>query len=382
MTAPPTLLCTATFPANTGFAWDFIERLYARMANRLASSGVRTFVAYPEIVEPPGTLSGSAAIPVVLDTEQRSRSARARMADFVRRENVQVVYFTDRPLWSLWYRSLRRAGVRRIVVHDHTSGERIVPTGARRAIKRAAVNLPGVAADVVIAVSDFVAERDKAVTLIAPEKIRRVWNGVDEVPPGSEDDRPDIRSLLGVSSDTAVIGCACRATRDKGVDVLFRAFDLAGASSDKSAVLAYVGTGPAFNELAALRSGLSRGAQIHMVGYQPGAASLLRTANVCAVPSVWQDAFPLAVLEMMARGRAVVATRVGGVPEMIEDSVSGILVPPGDHNALAQALTRVLASPRLQNNLGHAARQRASRLFTADGQISEMLAMFQDVFTT
>jgi glycosyltransferase involved in cell wall biosynthesis len=249
-------------------------------------------------------------------------------------------------------------------------------------IKRAAVNLPGVAADIVIAVSDFVAGRDKAVTLLAPEKIRRVWNGVDEVEPGSEDDRPDIRSLLGLSPDTAVIGCACRATRDKGVDVLFKAFDRVPSSPDKPAVLAYIGTGPKFNELAELRSGLACGARIYMVGYQPGAAALLRTASVCAVPSVWQDAFPLAVLEMMARGRAVVATRVGGVPEMIEDSVSGILVPPDDVGALAQALTRVLASPQQQNALGRAARQRASRLFSADRQISEMLGMFQDVFST
>jgi glycosyltransferase involved in cell wall biosynthesis len=379
--APPTLLCTATFPANTGFAWDFIERLYARMANRLESDGVRTLVAYPEIGEPPLSLAGSAAIPVVLDTELRNGIGRIKVAEFVRRENVQVVYFTDRPLWSPWYSSLRRAGVRRIIVHDHTSGERTVPRGVRRAIKRAIVNCPGFAADVVIAVSDFVAERDKAVTLIASDKIRRVWNGVDEIPAGSEDERHDIRSALGLGADALVIGCACRATRDKGVDVLFKAFDQAIQASDTPAVLVYIGAGPAFDDLAALRSSLTCASRIHMMGYLPGAATLLRTADVCAVPSVWQDAFPLAVLEMMARGRAVVATRVGGVPEMIEHSVSGILVAPDDVDALANALTTVLASADLRNDLGRAARRRASQLFTAERQVSEMLNTFQDVFS-
>lgn len=371
-----------TFPANTGFAWDFIERLYARMANELLANGVRTMVAYPEIGEPPRTLARSAAIPVVLDTLLQSRSARSRMAEFVRTENVQVVYFTDRPLWSVWYRFLRQAGVRRIIVHDHTSGARTVPTGIRRAVKHVMVNLPGVAADVVIAVSEFVAQRDRAVALLSPDKVRRVWNGVDPIPPDTEQHDPDVRALLQIGADEAVIGCACRATPEKGVNVLFKAFDRLCRASAPPATLVYIGTGPSFKELAELRESLEFGDRIRMPGYLPGASALLRTANVCVVPSVWQDAFPLSVLEMMARGRPVVATLVGGVPEMIEHDVSGVLVPPNDPDALAEALGKVLMSPPLQDRLGRAARERASRLFTADRQISEMLGTFRNAFAS
>lgn len=379
---PPTLLCTVTFPANTGFAWDFIERLYGRMADRLFQRGVRTIVAYPEIAEPPRTLAGSAAVPVVLDTQLRTRSARAGMREFVRRENVQVLYLTDRPAWSLSYRSLRSAGVRRIVVHDHTSGRRTVPRGARRAVKRAVVNLPGVAADVVIAVSDFVAERDRAVSLIRPAKIRRVWNGVDPIPPGSEDSRPDLRTVLKLGPETPLIACACRAAPEKGVDVLLKAFDLISTTSSHPSVLAYLGSGPEIENLTALRSTLTFAKRVHLLGYSPGASSILRTANVCVVPSVWEDAFPLAVLEMMARGRAIVATRVGGVPEMIEHGVSGFLVPPNDVNALAEAIATLLGSSALQDTLGRAARERASRLFTADQQIHQLLGTFEDAFSS
>ena len=382
MIVPPTLLCTVTFPANTGFAWDFIERLYARMADQLVRQGVRTLVAYPGIEEAPRTLAGSAAVPVVLDTQLRTWSGLAGMAEFIRRENVQVVYFTDRPLWSVWYRFLRFAGVRKIIVHDHSSGERSVPTGIRRAVKRALINLPGVAADLVVAVSNYVAERDQAVALLAPEKIRRIWNGVDPIPTSSAHDPPDIRSLLQLSPDTVVIGCACRATPEKGVDVLFNAFSRLAHTSPVPSILVYIGTGPEIDKLADLRNALPCGDRIHILGYLPGAATLLRTANVCVVPSVWQDAFPLAVLEMMARGRAVVATGVGGVPEMIEHGVSGLLVPPNDIDALANALETVVAAPHLQDALGRAARERASRLFTAERQISEMLNTFQDIFST
>lgn len=378
---PPTLLCSVTFPANTGFAWDFIERLYARMADRLLERGVRTIVAYPTIPEPPRTLTGSAAIPIVLDTQLLTRRSRAEMREFIRRENVQVLYLTDRPAWSFWYRSLRAAGVRRIVVHDHTSGSRTVPRGARRAVKRAVVNFPGLAADVVIAVSDFVAERDRAVSLISPAKIRRVWNGVDPIPAGSEESRPDLSSMLKVNSETPIIACACRAAPEKGVDVLLKAFDLFCRTSSLPGVLAYIGSGPEIENLTALRSTLACAKRVHLLGYLPGASTILRTANVCVVPSVWEDAFPLAVLEMMARGRTVIATRVGGVPEMIEHGVSGLLVPPNDVTALAEAIATVAGSPVLQDNLGRAARERASRLFTADEQIRQLLETFESALS-
>jgi len=163
---PPTFLCTANFPANTGFAWDFIERLYARMADRLQHEGVRTLVAYPVMESAPRSLEGSAAVPIVLDTRLQTWRHRVSMAQFIRRENVQVVYFTDRPLWSVWYPFLRLAGARKIIVHDHTSGERTVPSGIHRAIKQAAIKVPGVFANVIVAVSNYVAERDRAVALL------------------------------------------------------------------------------------------------------------------------------------------------------------------------------------------------------------------------
>jgi glycosyltransferase involved in cell wall biosynthesis len=374
----PTLLCTVSFPANTGFAWDFIERLYARMADRLASRSIRTLVAYPAVDADPRTLAGSKALPVVLDTTLETWAGRVNMARFVRRENVQVVYFTDRPLWSLSYAVLRMVGVRKIIVHDHASGIRSVPRGLRRALKRFLVNLPGVAADVVVAVSDYVAQRDRVVALLPPAKIRRIWNGLDPTRPAGA--LPDVRTLLNLSPETVVIGAACRATPEKGVGVLFEAFGRLTAPASTACVLVYIGTGPEIEKLAELRRSLQCRDRIHMLGYLPDAASLLRTADVCVVPSVWQDAFPLAVLEMMAYARPVVAARVGGVPEMIEDGVSGMLVAPNDASALATALERVVSDRALREALGRAARERTSRLFTLDRQISEMLDTFQDAF--
>src|SRR5438128_2298301 len=105
---PETRLCVANFTANTGYAWDYIERVYARIADHLATHGVRTLVAYPEMAEPPRTLAGSAAEPVVLGVALDEAAAVRATEDFIRREGVRALYLTDRPARSRFYRRLRR----------------------------------------------------------------------------------------------------------------------------------------------------------------------------------------------------------------------------------------------------------------------------------
>jgi glycosyltransferase involved in cell wall biosynthesis len=78
---------------------------------------------------------------------------------------------------------------------------------------------------------------------------------------------------------------------------------------------------------------------------------------------VWEEAFGLTIAEAMACGRAVVATRVGAIPELVDDGVNGLLVPPADAQALASALDRLTCRPQLRRELGRHARAKAERFF-------------------
>lgn len=129
------LLCVVPYRTNVGFAWNYIEGLYAEVANVLAADGIQTFVAYTGIVAPPAPLDGSAAVPVALDATLDSwASIRATMSA-IRQRRVRIIYFTDRGWWHWALPLLRMAGVERIVAHDHTSGARTVPRGLKRAAK-------------------------------------------------------------------------------------------------------------------------------------------------------------------------------------------------------------------------------------------------------
>ena len=367
------LLCLANFPANTGYAWDFIERLYAGVATRLAPLGVDTIVAFPRIDGPVRALGGSPARAVAADGSLGSwRSVREIMA-LVRREGVRTVYLTDRPPWSLAYLALRIAGARHVVVHDHTSGERDRPRGLRRIAKWLLARVPLVNADLVVTVSDYVARRQREVSLVPPDRIARVWNSVEASAVGGAT-RADLEAL-GLPAGRPVIACTCRTVPEKGVAVLLRAFDRLVASwpaGRPRPVLLYLGDGPELAAVRALRESLASAADIHLPGYHPGARRLVGAAEVCVVPSVWEEAFGLAVLEAMADGRAVVATRVGGIPEIVEDGVSGVLVPPRDEAALADAMRRLLDDPALAARLGEAARTRARTRFAAGDKLDRL----------
>jgi glycosyltransferase involved in cell wall biosynthesis len=377
---PATILFVANFPANTGYAWDFIEGLFAGVATRLAPSGVRTLVAYPEIAAPPRTLHGSPAEPIELDARLESLASLRQTLAFVRRERVNVLYLTDRPARSTFYPVLRRAGVRAIFVHDHTSGAGTIPRGIKRLAKWTLARVPGLTADRVIGVSDFVARRQREVGMIPAHRVTRVWNSV-ALPPGREDRSLAARRALGLDPHAPIIACTCRATPEKGVHHLFRAFDELASSTNgggPSRTLVYAGNGPAFAGLQALRDSLPSRERIHLLGYRADRDVLLDAADVCVVPSVWEEAFGLAALEAMARGKPVVATTVGGIPEIIRHNETGLLVAPGNERQLAESIVSLLVDRATALRIGENGRSEVAQRFTPERQLSRLAELITE----
>jgi glycosyltransferase involved in cell wall biosynthesis len=376
----PTLLCVCNYPTNTGYAWDFIEGLYAELARRLAPLGVRTLVAYPKIVDPPRTLEGSPATAVELDASLLSSASVKATRAVARRENVRAVYLTDQPARSPGYAMVRFSGVRAVIVHDHASGARSIPHGLRRALKWLLARTPLMVADTVIAVSDYVARRQVQSGLIPSRRVVRVWNGIP-VPPALPAGARPLHDALDLDRRRPLVACACRCAPEKGVPTLLRAFDrlMAGRpDANPRPVLVYMGDGPQFAEVQRVRESLAARADIVLTGYRRDAGALLAGADVCAMPSLWQDALPLAVMQPMALGLPVVASAVGGIPEMLVDGETGLLVPPGDDAALAAALGQLIDDPARRARFGQAGRARVASVFTPDGQMDALTRIVLD----
>ena len=137
------------------------------------------------------------------------------------------------------------------------------------------------------------------------------------------------------------------------------------------------GDGPRYAELRALAQRLDVEHQVRFLGHTEDVPSLLAQADVFVLPSR-SEAFPNAVLEAMATGLPIVASGVGGILELVEDGVTGLLVPPGEAPMLADRLCRLMNDPALASRLGHAARAEALARYSFD----RMVAAFETLYLT
>jgi glycosyltransferase involved in cell wall biosynthesis len=135
-----------------------------------------------------------------------------------------------------------------------------------------------------------------------------------------------------------------------------------------------VGSEARFRE--ALREWREHGDWLTWIGEVAEARTAMREAWVVVVPSIKPDPFPNVVLEAMAEGRAVVGTRLGGIPEMVDDYITGRLVEPGDPRALAEAVGSILVDRNLAEAMGKAGLARAERDFSRDVSVARWRSTF------
>ena len=166
---------------------------------------------------------------------------------------------------------------------------------------------------------------------------------------------------------------AGRLSQEKGVEVLLQAARrLPGRRLD------VVGSGPLEARMREDAATLSNVAFFGHVSKEALNRKLTETA-VVAVPSVWYENQPFAVTEAQAAGRAVVASRIGGIPELVEDGVDGVLVPPGDPVALADAVESLLSNPTRLSSLGESGHRRVRAALRPDAHLDAILGHYAAV---
>lgn len=203
------------------------------------------------------------------------------------------------------------------------------------------------------------------------EKIAVVHNAVeldrfgDPAPPG-------LRAELGAAEAPLVL-TAARLDDQKGLPVLLEA-----AARLPGAVFALAGEGPEEADLRRLAERLGVADRVLFLGRRDDVPALLAACDVFALPSLYEGS-SLALLEAMAAQRAIVSSAIAGTDELIEDGRTGLLVPPGDSEALAAALARVLDDTGLRESLAAAGRERAEREFGSTPAARRVAAIYDEV---
>jgi len=241
---------------------------------------------------------------------------------------------------------------------------------------RAAVRLMFRRAARIIMVSEALSRDLLRISPRAKAKCITIPNGIDtqaqpKVPPS------ETRRSLGVPDDVPLVGMVARLAPQKGVrEFLHAARLLCDKHPTVHALL--VGAGPLWEEAKGLQWELKLGDRLHLLGEVPSAWEIISALDVLVVSST-SEGSSVVSMEAMALGKPVVATSVGGIPEVVIQGETGVLVPPGNPAALAEAVGDLLADPERAAALGARARQRAVEHFDVRTMIARTIDVYGDV---
>lgn len=299
--------------------------------------------------------------------------ALPRLRALVRRGNYDLVHVHGWP--GLLFLALTPAPGLGYVYSEHN-----VTNRRRRPIFRLLDRLLYKRYTGVVAVSARVASALVAWLPETQPKVCVVHNGVDpslfQQPPET---RERTRACLNVAADVPLLLFAGSLDQQKGIDVLLRALSAPVLTAQgQQPLLLVCGEGLLHSALADQVTALGLDAQVRFLGYRPDVPEWMAAADLFVLPSRWEGC-PMVLLEAMASGLPLVATPVGGVPELIKEGVHGRLVPAEDAAALAQAIAWTIEHPAQAGEMAARARARVLSEFSAEATAHKLLAVYRDM---
>lgn len=212
-----------------------------------------------------------------------------------------------------------------------------------------------------------------------PEKIRCVRSAVDATPYQIAYDKPTFRTSLGWAPDTLVAGTVAQLIPRKGHKYLLAALPQVLQQHPQLQVLIF-GRGPLETELRQAIAAQGLGHNVHLMGFRDDLPSLLGCLDLLIHPAD-MEGLGVSLLQAAAAQVPIIASRAGGMPEAVHDGVNGLLIPPGDVDALAAAMNRLLDDPIARAQMGHAGRQRVLDEFSVDAMTAGNLAVYRQVLS-
>jgi glycosyltransferase involved in cell wall biosynthesis len=292
-----------------------------------------------------------------------------KLYSLLRRESIDIVH-AHMPRASVPGSILARlARVPVVISHEH--GSLLENKRVRVLLDR---NVVARLSDLILAVSEYDRRNLIETERIPPDRISVLPNGIAPLVRAGH----DFRAELGVPRDVSLIGAVGRLYPQKAYGTLIRAAAIL-KNRGRAFTCVIVGRGPEEDMLRELIRSFELEQTVLMIGRREDVPEVVAAFDVAVLPSDWEG-MPLALIEYMAAGAPIVATAVGGVPELIHDGEQGLLVQPGDPEALADALERMLADPAFARRLGDAARARQQAEYDLDIVVKRLERIFVDLY--
>jgi glycosyltransferase involved in cell wall biosynthesis len=312
----------------------------------------------------------------------RDLLATIRLARIMRAERPEILHTHTAKAGAVGRVAALLAGRRRPPIIVHTFHGHVLRgyfgrfwTGVFRLLERLLARIT----DVLVAVSPEVRDELVAFGIAPATKFRVIRLGIELDERLSPDSaaRAETRRVMGIGDERFVVGWIGRMTAVKRTDVVLESFrKLRDEGVD--AVLCMVGDGPDRHSVEDLAGELGIMRDSLFPGYQEDVGPFFAAFDVFVLPS-GNEGTPVTAIEALASGCPVVATRVGGVPDVVTDGEDGFLVDPGDVEGLAASLARLANDPALRARMGGAGRERMRSRYAVDRLIDDIDRLYRDL---
>lgn len=290
-----------------------------------------------------------------------------RVVKWLRKKKINIVHTHGYPAGVLGRVAAIIAGVPCIVHHVHSTytdlsrrhhfTEKILSWFTRRIICCSE------------AVRRFVLEKEH----IAKHKLTVIYNGVPEADQKDIENTAELKNTLGFPEDNIIVGCIASLTQHKGHRYLLEAF-----REIENASLLIVGDGPMGEELRKLSRELGISDRTVFTGHKMDVSPYVRLMDIAVLPSSEREGLGISVIEAMALSKPVIAAAVGGLPEVVEDGETGIIVEAKNSRALTSALDKLSAEPHLRETMGARGKERYEKMFSLNDMINKMEDLYEN----
>ena len=367
----PVILLVANYDSSVGYAWWLMESFWAAIAQHYQHA-YSIVLAYPKISNLSVAIS-TAPVDVVEENFRRSGLRDVfRQCRWLRGHGVQAIYLSDLPISHWRYGLFRIAGVKHIIVHDHTPGVRTPPAGVRRVLKQVYRRIPWISVDLAIGATEFVRERLLKVSLLAEERCAAAPNGIPpDDPVGTQP--TDLAATFSITPDRKVMVMCARAHRYKRVDFVIRAMASLVRTGRRDLQFLFIGDGehlPALRKLAA-----DEGVEefCTFAGHRSDVAGILASCDFAIHPSSGEVGFSLSILEYMRAGLPVIVPDNPSVCLATEHGRTGLIYREGDRDAAVRAMQRLMDDPEARSRMAATARETVRTRFSLDGTHNALL---------
>lgn len=371
----PSILLVANWDSDVGYAWWLMESFWVSLSHTYSNEN-NILLAYPNITRIPKKIQKAPIRTVQCNFKSRSLPALIKILCFLKKNRVSWIYFTDKPSMDWIYPLYRLAGVRAIIIHDHTPGTREAPVSLKKWIKHC---LAGTvfAADGLIAVTEYVRNRHLEVYCFPAEKCMLAANGIRLGGPVEE---VDLQSRFGIPAGRKVMVMTGRANLYKGIDFILHCLSLLVHDRGRSDVhFLFCGDGPDLEYFIELGKELKIDKFVTFAGRCPDVPSILSACDFAIHASKGEVGYSLSILEYMYAALPVIVPSNPSVCGATDDKVNGFIYTDQDTGSAADVIEYLLDNPDVLHKTGENARETVIRDFNLDDTHKQLLTAVTNI---